>query len=405
MPLDYDRLRQPVILLKVDGEDADDIVSDMLSITISESNRRLVEVTAVFPIIEPSADFEGSLIMDPRCQPDAIWNLRWGYFDDMAEDVFRVMEFSPDFREDGSVVMSMKLSSRGATMARDTESYSWGNVQTSEIALEIANRYGLYPDIEDSDDRRTRDRAYVQPATVTDLQYLLSLAERINFVCYVENDVLHYHRPATDEAPVLELNWYYGENNAIVRSFKPKIRAPRARTTRAANAHGESSESTDGGRDTSHGGYSIDLVEVRSSRRTASQIMVPEEDRRNVTRRADARQRHLLERSNEGTITTVGQPRLRKNRNVLINGVGAQLSGIWHVHESEHTFSAAGGYSTEAKLRRGAANTSVRNADTEDANPNTHSEVVVAVDLERVTYSSRAARRDSVSQPDVDPEG
>lgn len=364
----YANMFQHLVLLRVDGSDADDLLQLAGRVEIQESTRRLDEVKIDFPIYDPGVDFRDTLLEDPRCQPGAEWDIRWGYIDDMASKQVRVTHFQPEFGEDGVPRMTLFLHSRGSVAARGARGYHWGNIATADIAWEIASRYGFDVDIEESSDRRSRGHGYTQPSNISDIQYLLSLAQRIHFVCYVDGNTLHYHRQRSDYAPVLELGWYAGQPSGILKSFNPTVKETRADSARAAGeptpgTTATSASSTDGGTETSHGGHIINLynlqVYAEEEEDEGATVATPESDPTNRRRHAEARRRQQLERVNEGTIACLGTPRIRRDTNVLLFGVGRQLSGVWHVEESTHTLDL-NGYSVDAKVKRGAHEDRVR---------------------------------------------
>lgn len=398
----YDRLFQPVVLARVNGVDANDLVMLMGEIKIHEDDKRLTEVTTNFraPSDTPGAWID--FLEDPRVNNGAEWTIRWGYFHDMSDPLALVVtKAEPDFTEGGDVKLALTLSSKGAHMTRDSQSKNWGAVDTSSIATQLAAAYGFQTDIEPSNDRRRQP--YVQPVNVSDLEYLLRLATTLHWVCYVDGNTLHYHPPRTSVPPVMELVWMAGDENALLKSFKPVIKEARSRRS---SRHGEApapgtgtgtgtaeethAGSTDGGHEQPHMGNDIvHTVNLRNrrqgrrgsvsfaSRRVASIVdatmaavasvaaatsgaaaagqPTAEQDHRTRQRHAHADQRRALEEANEAKATTVGLQALRRGRTFAVRGVPVGLSGNWYIKASTHTIGTSG-YATEIELKRAARN-------------------------------------------------
>ena len=371
---DYIRVFQPVVLMRIDGESADDLVSQMGEVRIKESTKHNTQVEVEFPIAsfgfedspgtlgQTPFDFRNTLLDDPRLQPGALWDLRWGYFDDISPTLSVIVtHFSPRYPQDGNVSITVYAQSKGVTVGKDTRAQNWGRVQSSEIANQIAQRYGLNPNTEDSNDARSR--AFMQPAGVSDMEFLQRLARRIRFVCYVESGVLHFHRPDMESAPALELTYYTGDPNSILQAFYPEVKQiPRRRTKQQGSSDEDNSSEEDSASDDTQNSLGTDIPFDATARHwwvepgkelAAENQPTPEVDQKARQRVAQSRQRDLLERVNKAKAEAIGTPRLRRDTNVKVLGVGPQMSGVWHVRESTHIL-GGGGYRVTMNLRRGA---------------------------------------------------
>lgn len=381
--ISYDRFFQPVVLLRVNGEDADDLVMRMGNFEVHEDEKRATKVKVTFEMFDPVDSSptdrynftEESLIEDTRLWPGATWEIRWGYFSDMSDVLgVRVTHFKPNFKADGTAIVQVFLHDRQVRLNRDTRSTNYGRVQTSDIAARIAQRYGLDLNSEDSNDVRRRD--YIQPANVGDITFLQTLAQRIGFVCFVEGNVLHYHRPDFESPPLLHLYWYGAEEGGqgaqVLQTFEPEVKENRRRRTRAAGGDAEedgAEDSEDGGGSNQGDTISFDFANLRVNReRTmpATTEETPEEDRQLRRRAAEAQQRRFLRGVNKANISCLGSPQLRRDKNICVLGVGVQLSGTWHIRESTHTLNSGGQYMTKCKIRRGAHNARNPNQENQD---------------------------------------
>lgn len=366
----YERVFTPLLLVKVDNQDATDLVRLIARCEIDEDERRDTEVVMDFSHTDPpQVNFENSLIEDPRLQNGARWTIRWGYFDDMSEPLSLVVShYEPDFQSSGNLPLRVILNSTGSRARRDSAPHNWGRVNTSDIARSISTKYNFRMDIQDSNDRR--NTAYIQPADKNDMRFLQELAQRINFVCYVDGETLVYRESTARTNPIMELAWYYGDPTTRLLSFKPEIKEPRAQTTRTTttdeqgNASGNSTQTSD------QPGLGTHVRMDATSRSIFNRpgmnphaCVEPTPEPPAAARRiARAEQHKVLEEANTGEITAIGTPLLRRDRNVTLTGIGRQLSGVWHLSTSKHVLTDVS-YIVSAKVKRGASGEPTRPQD------------------------------------------
>ncbi len=400
--ISYDRMFQHVFLARVDGQDVNDLIRRAGDITISEDTKRATQVTIDFEDY-PDMRIAGapSLMDDPRLKTGKVWEIRWGYLQQMSSPIIvRVAYFEPDYKENGTRTLKLTMLSKGARQASlNTQARNWGRVNSSEIARSIASSYGLRAEVEDSDDRRAS--SYHQPSNKSDMEYLQELARENDWVCYVDGGTLHYHAPRTGETPVTELTWYAGGTNPVLLSFKPSVKEPRATRNSRRGGQDENGQTegnspnapTGSAQQTPWHGGSFRRVNVvnRNVSRTYTEG-VPEHDRvrdgssaqsspipnapgrqpdpsttssptpeRSHNRRrrgAVADQNSALERANEAKASCIGLPYLRRDLCISIRGVAQDLSGTWYVKGTTHKLGKK--YTTELDLSRRAPHASRR---------------------------------------------
>lgn len=361
--ISYDEAANARTLLRIGNEAADDIVNRMSSLRIKEGSRKgLVFEVTLSGLNPPAANFEGSLLEDRRVYTGAEWHMRWGYLHDLSGIVkLHVTHHQPMFNENGSLGLQVFLAGKDWRMGRESSARNWGRVNSSDIARQMAADYG-YTNLVIEESQDARARAYIQPASVSDMAYLQQLSRRINFVCYADSDTFYYRPADWESSPHIELSWYAGDPASRLLSFKPDVKEPSRRRTRTNgdNRNGaqqdDKAETSD---DRNHGGSVIVVdgharVNYRESRPEATEDASAEEDESQRTRMSRARQRNALENANTATAKTIGTPQLRRDTNVLIGGVGTILSGVWHITDVTHDLTDDGRYSCELKLKRGA---------------------------------------------------
>lgn len=408
----YDRVFRPVVLLRVDRQDASDVVGKMSKAQIVRSSRKAM--TATFDLHETApggTNFIDSLVSDPRLQAGALWEIRYGYFDDMSPPRgLIVTHYSPKFESSAVVGIQVHLTSQGARLSGGTRPQTWPTGPSSDVARAIAARHGLESDITDSDDART-GRGWTQRANQSDFAFLSTLADRIRFVCYVDGNTLVYRPARFDEAPRLELVYFHNDPASILKSFTPEVKRIPRRSTRTAGASDNSArETSDDEADTdeqnSLGTNVVFDAATRSWFRAAVEPTA-DTDARTRQRRARADQRGVLERANKGRVVAIGTPRLDQDINVQLIGVGADLSGVWHVETATHTIDGTT-YTTECDVKRGATNTNPRNsesrntrgnnADAQDETGSANGDIVVDAATRSVFRRQPAPELDEVTE-------
>lgn len=379
--LTYDETMQAKFLLRVNGEDASDISYRISSVKIKEGSRKgLVLDVSISGLNPEHINFEDDLIDDRRLYKGAKWNVRWGYLQDLSGITqFIVNSMEPDFAESGALTIKVSLVGKDWYMGRESSACNWGRVNSSDIARQIATRHGFTSVIiEDSNDARA-SRAYIQPANVSDFEYLQQLGRRIGFVCYIDSNTFVYRTEDWDSSPHLELAWYSGDPNSRLLSFKPEVKEAKNGSTRA---NGDSKDGTQdtkddavdalGRRVTVDGHGNQNYVEgnrravtvdrerptntpqfARDEEGVCREVPTAEEEPPARRRIAAVKQTNALEGVNAATAKTLGTPKLRKDTNVLITGVGVKLSGVWHITDVDHDLGDDGKYNCTLKLKRG----------------------------------------------------
>lgn len=369
--LTYAAVHQPIFLVQIDGEDAPDIVSRIGKVKINESHKKgLVVDISLSGLNPPGPNFQESIVEDPRVQDGARWSVRWGYFDDISPlTALEVTSFKPNFKDDGTLEIMVRLSTKGARLRRTSQARNWAGLTSSEIVEKIANRHGLTPEVKQTNDAR-RGRGHMQPANVNDMEFIQRLARRNRFVAYVDGNTLYFEPRDLDSPPRLELAWYAGDPRSRLKNFQPEIKDVPKRRSRSQSANdddnSQSGNTNEDGGDENTGGAIIaidsrrnEIQEVAITDPAASSPSADTDDDEH-RRTSVARQRNSLERANQGKGRALGTPQLRKNVNISLVGIGTRLSGTWHIHECTHTLEPKGTYSVDFVAKRGAHNATPR---------------------------------------------
>lgn len=369
---DFLDIFQPIMYLRVNGVDSDDILASAMECKIKGATKGGYSAEITLTLLENGGPYalsaKGVSTDDARIQPGATWEIRWGYRSNVIPKLSKtlrlaVTHYKPSYPETGDPKLILYLSGKNVRINRDSRAKNWGRIETYKIAQQIAERYGMDLDAEQSFDARRQ--GFTQPADIGDFEFLQKLAARIRFVCYVDGNTLHYHRPDMESAPTHELNYMRGDPVGTLLNFEPEVKEmPRQRT----NAQGDSADEPTGSNRAAEQGEQNHLgvrlmvhwtTMATWAEREQTPIAVSEatpETEPEVQRRiAQARQRGVLERAVKARATVIGDPTLRIDTNVTIRGVDKYLDGVWHVREEEHTLSSDGRYTTTLDLRRGGS--------------------------------------------------
>lgn len=239
--LDYKDLFEAVVLINIDEkpELSKDLSERLVSFSFNDQNGKKDKVTIVL------SDYDRRLTEGDLIQPDDVWEVRWGYYNDMSRTrVITLKEWTPIYSDGAATVNLTFTVNRGKTnsgkygteMDRVARPKLWGIIQSSEIAKKIARRHKLkYKGVDSKD--ANKELPYVQPGNVSDYEYLNQLAYDINFEFFIEDNTLFYRAPALEERPRRAFYYYPQTNQTYLLSFTPKVKVTRHSATKA-NAAG-----------------------------------------------------------------------------------------------------------------------------------------------------------------------
>jgi len=231
----YDQYRTPIVLVRVDGAVSADLSARIIEMKYNDNHKMSgkgkgsrkgkkgggAHVDKLdLHISDPQHEFTG----DPRFAPDARWDVRWGYPNELSEiRWFLLKYYEPIYDHTGIHSKKLTLYGTAHTLTTVKGARNWGRISSSEIANQIAKRHGLRVDIEFTDDQN--ETAFIQPVDQSDFEFLSELADDIDFLFYVENDVLTYKSRDTAYSESPRQRFVYGGPGSILLSFKPVVKA------------------------------------------------------------------------------------------------------------------------------------------------------------------------------------
>jgi uncharacterized protein len=225
-----------------------------------------------------------------------------------------------------------------------------------DIAQKIAGEHGLSL----RGDSTTVKFEHVYQNNVTDLDFLLQRAARINYEVVVENTTLYFRKSQETRSKVATLKWGDPEDHELI-SFSPRLSTadqvsevtvrgwnPKEKTEIVGRAKvGDETTKMAGSRS---GGQSATAAFGDVKTMEVDHPIFSQEE-------ADALARARFNELSLGYITgdgvCVGNPAIRAGEVIELTGLGRRFSGLYYVVASNHVCGrGAGGYRTEFSVRR-----------------------------------------------------
>ena len=272
-----------------------------------------------------------------------------------------VIETSANFdNEPGRSFLDVVALDPTVLMSLDEKVRSWPNMADSDIAATIFGEYGFQTDVESTNVRyQEQDTTMIQRGT--DIRFLLQLARRNGYECFVELDehggrpVGHFHKPHLDRTPQGVLSISLGEATNVNR-FRARFDMLRPVQAAASSLDIATQSDQDGqARETSlrslGKGGTLDPNRPRRVLLSQTGLTQTSELQNYAQAFVDESAFALLAEGELNTVAYGGV--LRAKRAVAVRGAGRQFSGFYYVEKVQHTFSSQG-YVQKFNLRRNA---------------------------------------------------
>jgi phage protein D len=378
----------PRFFVEADGKLAEDIAEDIVKFEYDDDEKKPNEIKLTIN------NMGGKYTDDPRFIQGVTFRVRWGYANDLSP-VYGVViaKAKPRYPAPGQVpTIEMVAWDIQYSMNREAHALHWGKVSSSDIARKIAERYSLEADIEESNDAR-ESSARVQPASVSDIQYLYSLATPLNWDCFIEGNRLHFHKKRLDAAPSLTFS-YFNDPLGTLIEFTPEVSMGKPNNNKKAGADTKDGKGKDAkgdkeserkmGRfftnmDVLHGQVGVapknDLFADKHYNPFgkfgfyieggALTSPTPEKDTTIIQKHADAVTQKIDMSCVEASIKVIGSPKVKARAIIKLENVSKTYSGEWRVKSSKHAIDTTG-YVVTAKLTRNALDKGKTKAKTND---------------------------------------
>jgi len=305
----------------------------------------------------------------------------------------QIREISPEFNEDGSSYLVITAHSLSNKLADTREGKKWDkSLNGYQIAEEVAKKHNLKVCKcgEPPSDNANLNTDRVQPDNTSDFAFLTKLAADINYECYVQNNILHFHKKETRQSNAFVLS-YGMDDPKIVKSVKIKaknnvaskgsIRGVDAKTKKPFEVKSNPGDVTKrndkllinqrtggssivdkivstvtGGSSNKNevfesGGSDFGMSESYKPSENKNNIIIPTSASKEVaTEKLKARLQRSADKSVEISVECLGHPYLRAGRIVQLVGVGPTYSGYYRIAKATHKFEGAHGYTCSLEL-------------------------------------------------------
>lgn len=274
--------------------------------------------------------------------------------DDLAE-VFtgEVVGLEPEFGgDDRGDLLHIQAFNRLHRLRFGTYQRTFSKVSASDIASTIASDSGLTISSDDSKVKHT----HVTQNNKNNLQFLLELAESINYEVLVEDKTLFFRETQEEEGQALTVNYrqelyeFKPRQKALPQGAEVEVRGWDIKTKGPiVSMAGSGDENSKMGGDKT--GAAVSAQAFGSVKRTITNQQVMDADEaKNIAKAIyNNQQSKFIEADGE----CVGDVLVRAGKTIEILGVGEAFSGIYYITSASHTF-GEDGYITTFKVRRNA---------------------------------------------------
>ncbi len=351
----YSQVYAPFILIEANDSLADDIDGALIKFEYSDDDKKPDQLTLT--VENNGLDF----VDDLRFREGTTFRLRWGYANDVSDlRTVKIVKAKPNFPAKGVPTMTLMAWDLRVDMNKSSKAENHGAISSSAVAAKIAARLGFKDtDIEDSKDARKQAR--IQPLGTTDILYLQTLANALNWDLYISKDTLHFHHKRFEEAPQFEFT-YFTDGTGTLIEFTPEVdmKNPAKAGTASANPKDAKAKTTTPDNGPTMANAQRYVVETNAGKKKGVGgvgVPTPETDKKVAGIGGDARKDKIDMTAVKAKMKVIGTPKLRSKMNVIISGVGRTYSGIWRVESTKHPISPTGEiYITEVGLTRNALN-------------------------------------------------
>lgn len=230
-------------------------------------------------------------------------------------------------------------------MTKGMGSDSWDRVQHSDVAVRIAEKYGLKSKVDPTEVVYPK---VMKRSDKSDFEFLQKLAADNYFEFSVFGDTLYFRKPQYELEAVVELEWqkqllYFSPEINVagymteveIRGWNPKTKKEIVGKAKAGHPLGNPRELTGG-----------KLVQSLLRQPETLSLRHPVFSQQEAEKLAKA----ILNKHNEGLITgegeTIGLPDIMPGRIIRLNGLGSTFSKSYYIEKSVHHISAGRGYLT-----------------------------------------------------------
>jgi len=271
--------------------------------------------------------------------------IRMGYGDRSKLDLMLtgiMTELQTSFPSSGLPQLTISGFDYSFCLTKGTASQNWENKKDSDVVREIARKYNLDPQVEDT--KVVLEK--IERSQESAAEFVRKLARRNGFEFFVTEKELFFRKPANDERGEIRLKWGRG-----LLSFSPEIRLSEQVTEVEVHGWniktkkpivGRAKRGDEPGRDPNRASGSEYLEKVCKKEQSTLRIREPVYSQQEADERAKA----ILKRRAEGFVgghgETIGIPDLKADVNVTLDGLGRFFNTTFYVRQTTHTVNSSG---------------------------------------------------------------
>lgn len=369
----YADIYGPRFFLEANGSLADDMIPFITKFEYEDDETKFDKLTLT--VANPGLRFKD----DSRFKEGVRFRARFGYLSDISDVKNVVIAHARPHFGAGMPTIEMVAFNLQHDMNKSANPINWGTISSSAVAKNVARRYNFETEIEESGDARRQAR--VQPAGVTDIQYLMTLARALNWDCYIEGTKLHFHPKRYDATASLEFV-YFTDSRGTLLKFEPDVNMTSPPAVQVAGTDSKDGHTTTDGRPPQPR-RALDTTNARTAGLIAgkggptaykgeSGLVGPshETDPRVIKKHGEAAAQKVDMNAIKASAEMIGTPQVKVRQMIRISGVDQQYCGNWRVSKSKHVIEPKGVYRVQVALKRdaGKANSKDQNKHDDDAN-------------------------------------
>lgn len=328
-------------------------VADLLSVQVSED----IDAPSMFTLEFASWDLakeKYTWVDDSLFDVGNEAEIQMGYENKLKTVIAgEITGLEPEFTLESPPTLVVRGHDLRHRLLRGSKTKSFTKMTDSDIASQIARDRGLNPNVKNSQVKQE----YVIQHNQTDWDFLQSRADRIGYEVTIDKKTLYFQPRQNDSSKVLTLKFKENLTEFLprlttmaqvgeveVRGWIPKDKEDVIGKAAAGKEGSKMGGKTTGPKAVETFGKSVGTIVSQPVATKAEADQIAEGLLKNIA---------IDYITAEGICA--GDPALRIDKVIEIEGVGKRFSGLYYVTTTEHTYSQDGGYSTSFTARRTAS--------------------------------------------------
>jgi uncharacterized protein len=347
------RIQIPRFEIWINNRPLNSLAEDVQTITVTEDLEAPSMVAMTLNTYDEIND-KFSWVDDSRLSPGNAIDVKMGYDSLDSVMVGEITGLEPEFSQDQGSTVTVRGHDRRHRLLRGTHTSTFIKQKDSQIAQQIASRYGLLAEVTDTQEVLE----YVLQNNLSDLAFLQARSQRIGYEVWLKDKTLYFQPPQYRGTVSTTLSF---EEELL--EFSPRLSLLSQVPQVEVWGWNWKNKEEIGGRSfayqiASMGGSRIGVNESQAEFGTASRRIVdrPVQSRSEAEAMAQGQFEEKALHYITGDGVCVGNPKVQAGSVINIEGVGKQFSGLYYVVAVTHVFSISEAeYRTEFTVRRTAA--------------------------------------------------